>query len=76
MHFNLPPLTNMSDTDYSVQERFETMYTVEVGLPIEHSMHEKEGDRQQITSNQRGKDRYDGVGWHKRGYVCDDACDA
>ena len=34
MLFNLPPLTNMSDTEYSVQERVETMYTVEVSAVI------------------------------------------
>ena len=34
MLFNLPPLTNMSDTEYSVQERVETMYTVEVSALI------------------------------------------
>ena len=34
MLFNLPPLTNMSDTECSVQERVETMYTVEVSALI------------------------------------------
>ena len=34
MLFNLPLLTNMSDTEYSVQERVETMYTVEVSATI------------------------------------------
>ena len=35
MLFNLPPLTNMSDTEYSGKERVETMYTVEVSALME-----------------------------------------
>ena len=30
MRFDIPPLTNKSDTDYSTKEEVETMYTEEV----------------------------------------------
>ena len=43
MLFNLPPLTNMSDTEYSGQERVETMYTVEVLRQLEGMKDCREG---------------------------------
>ena len=33
--FNLPPLTNKSDTEFSTAEKVETMYTEEVPCPVE-----------------------------------------
>ena len=35
MRFNLPPLTNKSDIEFSTAEKVETMYTVEVPVQLE-----------------------------------------
>lgn len=41
--FNLPPLTNKSDTDYFSQkgEKVETMYTVEVSVSVGREREQK-----------------------------------
>lgn len=62
MLFNFPPLTNMSDTDYSIKERVDTMYPMEVLFQLEKG---KSQDiiRKQI-SRHKEVDRYEFENWN------------